>query len=349
MTAPWWVSPREANLLITGRCNLRCRHCSVTSHGALSEDLPLSEWEKILDELQRSKILKLTLTGGEPMARPDFTDFVRAVHKRPFRFAVNTNGTLITPGIVETFKECSSRLNEFMISLDGPDSGTVDSLRGEGVFEKLVMGVKMLRMSKLPFGFYCTVTSLNIDRLAETTEFAISLGAEWIKFNDFVLAGPDLNREMIPGRKEISKAASALEEYDRKVPGFLQGTILDMRGRAKDYLAGKVQENTGRAYICGGGRWKIAVFPDGSVTPCDHLPGFVLGNITGNSLQEILTGSKMDEFTGYLNRNRSENPECAECKFLNYCTGGCPVESLSSGEGIGKDRLSCLKLALENL
>ncbi len=349
MTASWWVSPREASILITGRCNLKCRHCSVTSHGNLSEDLTLPEWEKILDELQRSKVLKLTITGGEPMAREDFTDFIRAVHRRLFRFSVNTNGTLIKPAIIETLKECSSRLNEFMISLDGPDMRTVDSQRGEGVFEKLVLGVKMLRMAKMPFGFYCTVTSLNINRLAETAEFALSLGADWIKFNNFVLAGPGLSRQLIPGRKAMSKAASELEEFDRKTPGFVQGTILDMRARARDYLAGKLKKMPDRAYACGGGRGKITVFPDGSVTPCDHLPGYVLGNITENSLHDILTGSKMDEFTSYLNRNRSDNPECAECRFLSYCTGGCPVESLSSGECIGKDRLSCLKLAVENL
>lgn len=346
---PWWVSPREASLLITGRCNLRCRHCSVTSHGALSDGLSLNKWENILDELQRSKILKLTITGGEPMARTDFTQFIRAVRKRPFRFAVNTNATLLTPAIVEAVKDCSSRLNEFMISLDGPDAETVDSQRGEGVFEKMVLGVKMLKMAKIPFGFYCTVTSLNIHKLAETANFAMSLGGNWIKFNHFVLAGPGLQKEMIPMKKAVYLAASELEQMSLKHPGFIQGTILDMQARARDYLAGKLEKQPGRAYACGGGRAKVSIFPDGSVTPCDHLPEFVLGNITEKSLQEILTGSKMDEFTSFLNRKRSENPECSECTLLNYCTGGCPVEALNLDEGIGKDRLSCLKLALQGL
>ncbi|NOQ23226.1 MAG: radical SAM protein [Candidatus Aegiribacteria sp.] len=347
MSASYWVSPREANLLITGRCNLRCRHCSVTSHGELNTDLPLSEWINILDELSRSKLLKLTITGGEPLYRPDLPEFLAEVYKRPFRFSINTNGTLITPRIIETVKRFSSRLNEFMVSLDGPDMETVDSQRGEGVFEKLLSGVKKLRAAEFPFGFYCTVTSINVEKLNETAEFALSLGAEWIKFNNFVLAGPVLNHSMIPGHARVNRAAGRLSIPSIKYPGRIQGSILDMRERVLKYKAGELRKTKNRAYSCGGGRGKIAVFPDGRVTPCDHIPDITLGNITGQSLEEILTGDVMKRFTGFMAQPRSDYPACKNCGHIDYCTGGCPVEPLSRNESIGFDRHSCLRLALE--
>ena len=344
--APYWVSPREANLLITGKCNLRCRHCSVTSYGGLNTDLPLSAWEKILDELQRSKLLKLTITGGEPLARPDFIQFLGEVYKRPFRFSINTNGTLITAETIDTIKNYSSRFNEFMVSLDGPDKETVDSQRGAGVFEELVIGVNKLRNADIPFGFYCTTTSLNVDRVVETAEYALSLGADWIKFNNFLLAGPELNRDMVPEQAEVNKAAEELSMLAVKYPDRIQGTLLDMRARMLKYKREGLQKEKDRAYSCGGGVGKIAVFPDGRVTPCDHLPDLTLGDITRQSLEEILTGSEMKKFTEFMNQKRSDHAECTDCRYLDICTGGCPVEPLNMKHDIGLDKHSCLKLAM---
>lgn len=346
MKAPYWVSPLEANLLITGRCNLRCRHCSVTSYGGLNTDLPLSAWKKILDELQRSKLLKLTITGGEPLARPDFIQFLGEVYKRPFRFSINTNGTLITPEIIETIKGYSSRFNEFMVSLDGPDKETVDSQRGAGVFEELVLGVDKLRNADIPFGFYCTTTSINVDRVVETAEFALSLGAQWIKFNNFLLAGPELNSDMVPERAKVNMAAEELSILAVKYPGRIQGTLLDMRVTMLKCREGELRRRKDRAYSCGGGVGKIAVFPDGRVTPCDHLPDLALGDITRQSLEKILTGGEMKKFTEFMNQKRSDYPECTDCRYLDFCSGGCPVEPLNMKQDIGLDRHSCLKRAM---
>ncbi len=350
MTSPsYWVSPREANLLITGGCNLRCRHCSVLSHGALTKDLPLKAWEAILDELARCKLLRLTITGGEPMARADFPGFLDMVAARPFRYSVNTNGTLVTPATVQSLTRHSGRLGELMVSLDGPDSETVDCQRGRGVFDAMVEGTGRLRSAGLPFGFYCTVTSLNVKRLPETAEFALSLGAEWIKFNNFLLAGPVLSASMVPGPSEVAEGARQLAETALKHPGRITGSILEMRQRALGFLNGKRSITSGQAFSCGGGINKIAVFPDGAVTPCDHLPGFVLGNLTKNGLEEILTGGRMADFTAILKRPRALDEECSSCEYRQYCTGGCPVEAIVHRKGIGRDRSSCLKTALENL
>ncbi len=346
MNTPYWVSPREANLLVTGKCNLRCRHCSVTSYGGLNTDLPLPAWKKILDELQRSKLLKLTITGGEPLARPDFPEFLGEVYKRPFRFSINTNGTLITPLIIETIRKYSSRFNEFMVSLDGPDKETVDSQRGADVFEELVTGVEKLRNAEIPFGFYCTTTSLNVDRVVETAEFALSLGAQWIKFNNFLLAGPELNSDMVPEQAKVNKAAEELSILAVKYPGRIEGTLLDMRTRMLKHKKGELHKEKDRAYSCGGGVGKIAVFPDGRVTPCDHLPDLTLGNITRQSLEEILTGREMRKFTEFMNQKRSDYAECSNCEYIEFCTGGCPVEPLNMKRDIGLDKHSCLKRAL---
>ena len=337
----------EANLLITGNCNLKCRHCSVSSHGELNKDLPLSAWVEILDELKKSKVIRLTLTGGEPLVRSDFTDFVSEISRRPFRFTVNTNGTLISDEVIEAVTNGNSRFDGFMVSLDGPDKKTVDSQRGEGVFNDLLKGVEKLRVSKIPFGFYCTVTSLNVESLNETAELAFELGADWIKFNNFVYAGPVLDRRVIPDNKAVIRAALKLRFLEHNYPGRITGSLINMRKRIEELRKGKLPRTDGKAYSCGGGRSRIAIFPDGRVTPCDHLPDYTLGNITKNSLESILTGKRMDKFTKFMKQPRRNCSFCSSCEYMKVCTGGCPVEPLSCNESIGYDRHSCLKLAME--
>jgi len=316
----------------------------VNSYGRLDTDLPLSAWIKILDELSRSKLIKLTITGGEPTYRPDFTEFLAEVYSRPFRFSLNTNGTMITSQVLKTLKLYSSRLDDIMISLDGPDAQTVDSQRGQGVFDKMILGIERLHEAGLPFGFYCTVTALNVNRLGETAELAMSLGARWIKFNNFLMAGPILENSMIPDIAQVISAAEELSAVSGKYPGKILGTILEMRERIQKLMHSVLPEVSNAAYSCGGGVGKIAVFPDGRVTPCDHLPEVTLGNITEQSLENILKGKEMKKFSDYLNQPRTVFPDCANCKYLSYCTGGCPVESLNSNEEVGYDRHSCLKI-----
>ncbi len=340
--APYWVSPREANLLITGRCNLRCRHCSVLSHGPLKEDLPLSDWERILDELARNKLIKLTLTGGEPLVREDFPEFLNAVAERPFRFSVNTNGTLITPGVIESLVKHRGRLNDVMVSLDGPDAETVDSQRGEGVFEKLILGVKKLRTAGLPFGFYCTVTSLNVDRLVETADLAMRTGAGWIKFNNMVIAGPSLVNSISADIPSMRHAAEQLEEINRRKPGYVTGSILWLRERAFLLKENKIVSRERGAFSCGGGKEKIAVLPDGTVTPCDHLPQLGLGNLLEMNLEKILTGDRMTGFSVFVNGDKNQYSDCSSCELIQFCTGGCPIEALLYGPGVAH-RISCLK------
>ena len=337
----------EANLLITGNCNLKCRHCSVSSHGELKKDLPLSIWVEILEELKKSKVIRLTLTGGEPLLRSDFTKFVGEISRRPFRFSVNTNGTLLSDEVIDAVKNGNSRFDGFMVSLDGPDQKTVDKQRGKGVFTDLIKGVEKLRLSGIPFGFYCTVTSLNVESLCETAELAMNLGADWVKFNNFLYAGPVLDSMVIPDNKAVTIAAEKLRLLEHSYPGRIRGSLLEMRQRVEDLRNGSLPKTNGTAYSCGGGRSSIAIFPDGTVTPCDHLPDYHLGNITMNSLESILTGKRMDMFTEFLNQRRRDCLFCGTCEYIQVCTGGCPVEPLGCNEPVGYDRHSCLKLAME--
>jgi MoaA/NifB/PqqE/SkfB family radical SAM enzyme len=76
---------------------------------------------------------QLTFTGGEPLIRRDLFDILEHVltHHPSFRFAILTNGTLLT-------HEAVRKLSEFhplfvQVSIDGSER-THDEIRGKGSY-----------------------------------------------------------------------------------------------------------------------------------------------------------------------------------------------------------------------
>ncbi|MCK4671454.1 MAG: radical SAM protein [Candidatus Aegiribacteria sp.] len=341
-----FVPPRDANLLITHKCNLSCRHCSVYSHGELPGELSPSEWGIILDKLADAKLFTLTLTGGEPFMREDFPDVFKEVLKRPFRVNINTNATLFTDEIAELLADSMPRLDAVMVSLDGDSPETHDAIRGKGVFKKTMEGVRILKKAKIPIVFYCTVNSVNIDRIEQIAEHALRYGKN-IKFNTFIDTGPDTDSRLCPSNMQVRQAGKSVIKTALKYPGKVSGTVLEMAVQAV-----KVNNGTAKPYysskVCGAVSSKIAVFPDGTVTPCDHLPEVKLGNLMDTDLEDVLTSEKAEYFKRVTVLRRWPWLECKTCELHDYCSGPCPAGAPIEGAAKEKFSLLCLKNYLNN-
>jgi radical SAM protein with 4Fe4S-binding SPASM domain len=338
------LAPRNATILITGRCNLACAHCGVRPPG---NDLPVATWEGILDRLVDAKVLELVVSGGEPLARRDFGDFVTRITERPFRFSLNTNATLLTSATAILLKRAGSRLTSIMAGLDGPDAETHDALRGRGAFQKAVEGIRLAVEADLPVLINCTVTRLNHDRVIRTADFALNgLGVGAAKFTPVLAAQCAVPDGFHGELADLVKAGLDLVELgDPRVYGPLQ----DIARMAVDTLHGAAGQTGGRAFSCGGCSGKITVAADGSVIPCDYLDGFVLGMLPGQTLNEVMASKQTAEFLSILAARRAENPDCRLCEYIDVCPGGCPVSPLLRGEPTGRDEISCVRNLAEAL
>ena len=65
--------PYSIGWAVTNLCNLRCVHCNMDSGDKLNDELSLEEAYKLLDELSKNKVQKITFFGGEPFIRKDFS------------------------------------------------------------------------------------------------------------------------------------------------------------------------------------------------------------------------------------------------------------------------------------
>ena len=163
-------------IAMSDRCNLSCIMCSTTKHPGEYDknmeniELTLEQWKAIIENITRFKIKTISFGGGEPLLREkDLSQLVGMVASRNINVNIVTNSTLLTGEFLKTISEYKDRI-DFILSLDGLEKET-DSIRGKGVFKKVMEATNMLRKDKWRFLFTTVLMPLNFVRFKDYLEF----------------------------------------------------------------------------------------------------------------------------------------------------------------------------------
>ena len=119
--------PIVAQIIPTRRCNLSCTYCN--EYDRTSDPVPLRELCERIDRLADLGTGIITLSGGEPLLHPEVDAIVRHVRRRNAIATLITNGTLLTPAMIERLN--AAGLDSMQISIDNviPDSVSKKSLK----------------------------------------------------------------------------------------------------------------------------------------------------------------------------------------------------------------------------
>lgn len=156
-------SLRYLELLITNRCNLRCRHCYVGDPH--HHDLPFEKIKKALEEFEEIQGLRLLISGGEPLLHPNFWAINEILRNYEFRSVLLSNGTLVTEEVAKRLK-----VHEVQLSLDGMRKGH-EILRGEGTFDKVVRAIDVLKDANIKVSIASMIHRGNLDEFNELSDF----------------------------------------------------------------------------------------------------------------------------------------------------------------------------------
>ncbi len=143
--------PLSCSIDLTYRCNLVCRHCWLwlpLNAREQEQELTLDEIRRLSDEARALGTREWKISGGEPMARPDFADIFECLTGKARNYSLNTNGTLITPKIAQLLRRPGTK----MISLYGATPEVYDHVtRNPGGFEQAMRGFAYLREAGVEF------------------------------------------------------------------------------------------------------------------------------------------------------------------------------------------------------
>lgn len=160
-------SPISATLELLPLCNLKCKMCYVRldldeMKGKL---LSLDEWLKIALEMQKSGVLFLLLTGGEPLLYPHFKELYLELKKMGFIITINSNGTIIDESWAEFFSLHKPR--RINITLYGTCEETYRSLCGFEGFQKTIRGIELLKEKGVQVKINGSITKINYNEIDE--------------------------------------------------------------------------------------------------------------------------------------------------------------------------------------
>jgi radical SAM protein with 4Fe4S-binding SPASM domain len=178
--------PILGNIDLTYRCNNDCLHCWLRIPPDSSDkqkELTLDEIRQVVDEARKMGTRRWSISGGEPMLRPDFSEFFDYITQKSISYSINTNGTFITPKIAKLMKRKGTK----MVVLYGATAEVHDHItRNPGSFEAAMQGFAYLREAGAGFIVQLVPMKDNYHQYHDMIELAESLsphcrvGAAWL-------------------------------------------------------------------------------------------------------------------------------------------------------------------------
>jgi len=196
--------PLEGNLDITYRCNNNCRHCWLNipaDQRIKNNELSLAQIKNVVGQAQILGCRNWSISGGEPMLRPDFLEIFNYITSRCQRYSLNTNGTLITQKIARALRKKGVK----MIALYGATAKVHDHVtRTPGSFERLMAGFAYMKEARAGFMVQAIPMKDNFHQFKSMLALAASLskdyriGAAWLHLS--ACRDPRMNKDIIKQR-----------------------------------------------------------------------------------------------------------------------------------------------------
>ncbi len=328
----------EDNLIVsvnpTEDCNLSCKYCRVPKD-VKTNVMSKETLKNLYNEISKEKIKNKYIIwhGGEPtLVGEEFYSLVADLQKDidNIRNGIQTNGTLLTEGLIEIFKNNEFRIG---ISLDGPKE-IHDSKRiykdGSGSFEKVMNGIRLLREYGADFAVLSLLTNDSIAHLKEIYDTVRKTGANGAKFEVFFPGGK--------GKKYRDKFYVKPEDYTKSMIKLYDMWIhednrKDFRVDPLDKIVESFFSGHSRAcdYAGACGTNFLSIDSNGDIYVCGRFVGvkeFRIGNINKNTLREALDHEVCQEM---VKRRIEARKRCIDnnCKYVDVCNGGCAYESFT--------------------
>jgi radical SAM protein with 4Fe4S-binding SPASM domain len=288
---------QKMHIELTYRCNFRCIQCYNTTHAGADKELTLAEWGAVLTQLADQGCHTITFTGGEVFVRKDILDIFAAACDRGFTFRINTNASLIDDVMVGHLERFRPFLQSFDVSFFGATPLVHDTLaRRVGGYQATLRGVRLLNDAKWRILAKFITMRDNFSGVEHWQSDMDELGVPHIVGTGPLI--PQTNRNTSPLVQILT------DQQFKTLRAILPGW------------------ESAQAHSCRPGHIRGCITPDGSVSPCEWLTDFKLGNLRNNTLQEIWYSESANAFRHIFD----QESDCPPCELRPGCSR-CPARS----------------------
>jgi uncharacterized protein len=316
--------PFEATVLTTYACNFRCVYCFEES---VKDDIFLDretsdliiKWLIKKAEEKKFKRIFLVYYGGEPLLniRPIYDiswHLTEWAQKKgvEFGFGIITNGSLISPDLIDKFLTVG--LKEIRITIDG-DREAHNKKRpfsdGQPTFDVIINNIKAI-IDKVNIGVVGNFDQENFGSIPGFLDYLEEEGLlRKLSKVDFAPLSPRLGPKDNPGAIELSECLSFVGK---------DGLFKEVLAVKRELLRRKIKVRTGLAINACSLIMQdagVTIDPKGVIYKCNALlgyPEFSIGNVAEDEFNE--------RFEQFLNID-AWNKCPKDCPYIPLCQGGC--------------------------
>ncbi len=156
-------------LILTNRCNLKCKTCLRGESTA--QDLDPGLLDGLFTKAKRIGFNAVAFTGGEPIIHPKFGEILRIAGTHGLKLGLVTNGVRWTD-YLKVLAPYAGQVNFIAVSLDSHIREINDSIRGPGTYDKAIEAVRSFKKAGYSVRISHVVNKKNYRDLADFVGFA---------------------------------------------------------------------------------------------------------------------------------------------------------------------------------
>lgn len=321
-------------LEITSHCNLMCEYCHNSKYSNRNDDMTTEEIMKLICNLKKQyPINKILLTGGEPLVNKDICKIISFITSLGIKADMVTNGTLLTPKLVNELE--TAGLKRIRLSIDeiGYDSKLRDMTNPNELWKKAEM---ISKESKIEVCIHTVCSPSNVNSLFDVYLKTLEVGAKrWRVFDLGYQGGITENKEKFSFDlyydSLIKSTKSILSHYlnndlknvlDIEINNIFRTMMLNMKyedasNDIKNALAVRAKLSP-CDYVAD---HQLSVRSNGVATLCQYFHNDIFNFKEYNFNIE---NAIMHEKNVIENELLMSNLEyCSKCKYCLICNSGC--------------------------
>lgn len=326
------VNPKFAIIVLTYKCNNRCKWCYAAPLDFSSQEMSLEKAKKVLDLLKKLGVKVVGFIGGEPTLYTELFPLVKYAKKEGFDITLYTNGRkladesflneLIEAGVNQINISIQSIKSKVHDSITGCDGSLNETIKGiENCFKRNVATRLLVVLSHKKLSVYKEL----MNRFKESTQ-------QFIFFRELPLFCKSAAQQNILSNKESAEIVPKIYDYSKEIGVncffYLRMPLCWFEENFLDKTLDKqLASNTCHTRYGAG----LEVDVNGKVLPC-------LQWINSHSM-DLFQGNKIISKKLFLEKWNSGQPKkirdklrcqpsekCKSCKYWEeHCTGGCPL------------------------
>src|SRR5262249_33986161 len=316
--------PAQANPLalvceLTHRCPLHCVYCSNPQElKARMSELSTESWISVFRQAAELDVLHADLTGGEPLARTDIVELIRAARAAGLYINLITSGLPLDEAKLDAL--LAAGLDHFQLSFQSSTDAIAEEISGTKSHAQKLRVLEWLKSRRVAVTLNFVLHRRNLHQMDEMLATAESSSATRIEFANVQYYGwAFANRDLLlPTRAQLDEFLAKVKAAEERLRGKIR----------VEYVGADYYAKYPKPCMGGWGRKVMLITPSGDALPCHAaavIPGLHFKNIKEKPLREIWEAS--DAFQKFRGESWMLEP-CKSCDRRAQDFGGCRCQAL---------------------